>query len=105
MYRGKPILHLAFVCLLLLFAITPSYVALSAPQTQENSLVDVEWYRENLIHSADLWNGGLDGVSGMGTYQEDFNGFFHVALDQQWNQMRMRSSTSVAQSRAIYMNV
>lgn len=103
MYRGKPILHLVFVGLLLFFVIAPPVHA--APQTQENSLVDVEWYRENLIHSADLWNGGLDGVSGMGAYQEDFNGFFHVTLDQQWNQMRMRSSTTVAQSRGIYMNV
>jgi mannose/cellobiose epimerase-like protein (N-acyl-D-glucosamine 2-epimerase family) len=71
----------------------------------EGMFLDVEWYRQNHINAADRWNGGIDGQSGMGAYQEDFDGFFHVNLDRQWNQTRMMGSTSVAQSRAIYMNV
>jgi cellobiose epimerase len=67
--------------------------------------IDTAWYHENIITAADLWNGGLDGDSGMGAYREDFNGFFHVELDRQWRQLPLRTSTSVAQSRAIYMNV
>ena len=67
--------------------------------------LDVDWYHENLITTADLWNGGLDGESGMGVYRDDFDGFFHVQLDQQWRQERLEASTSIAQSRAIYMNV
>lgn len=67
--------------------------------------LDVDWYRESLIATVDLWNGGLDGKTGMGAYQEDFNGFFNVDLDRQWRQKRMQTSTIIAQSRAIYMNV
>lgn len=74
--------------------------------TYDQSLfLDVDWYHENLIITADLWNGGLDGESGMGVSQDGFNGFFHVQLDQQWRQQRLQASTSIAQSRAIYMNV
>jgi hypothetical protein len=47
----------------------------------------------------------LDGESGMGMYNEDFNGYFHVNLNRQWKPSPMRSTTRVAQSRAIYMNV
>jgi mannobiose 2-epimerase len=93
-----------------LFLLAGSSAALAAadhpiPAAQEAPFLDVAWYRENLIKSADLWNGGLDGESGMGAYREDFTGFFHVAMDRQWNQTPMWASTSVAQSRAIYMNV
>lgn len=85
--------------------VAPRYVTYSAPQAQESVFVDVEWYRENQILAADRWNGGLDGQSGMGVYSEDFNGFFHVNLDRQWNQFPMRFTTAVAQSRGIFMNV
>ncbi|MBK8023932.1 MAG: AGE family epimerase/isomerase [Chloroflexi bacterium] len=67
--------------------------------------LDTGWYRESLITSADLWNGGLDGQSGMGAYKDNFNGFFHSALDRQWRQKPQNTTTGIAQSRAIYMNV
>ncbi len=67
--------------------------------------LDAEWYRASLIAAADLWNGGLDGESGMGIYRENFNGFFHVNLNRQWQRQTLTASTSIAQSRAIYMNV
>lgn len=92
---------------LLLMAIAPaSATEPGSFDTYDGSLfLDVDWYRENLITTVDLWNGGLDGESGMGVYQDDFNGFFHVDLDRQWRQKRMQTSTIIAQSRAIYMNV
>lgn len=67
--------------------------------------LDTDWYRQSLIAAADLWNGGLDGVSGLGSYAPDFSGFFHVNLDRRWQQKPLDASTSIAQSRAIYMNV
>jgi mannobiose 2-epimerase len=67
--------------------------------------VDVAWYRQDLIKTADLWNGGLDGQSGMGAYAPGFDGLFHVILDRRWNPYPTQTSTTVAQSRAIYMNV
>src|SRR5689334_15671273 len=67
--------------------------------------LDVDWYRLNQIENADRWNGGLDGDSGMGAYSDDFDGFFHVNLDQQFEQTPMRATSAVAQSRGIYMNV
>lgn len=61
-------------------------------------------YRSVLIDHADVWNGGRDGQSGMGVYREDFSGFFHVALDEQWRPRSLNATTAVAQSRAIYLN-
>ncbi|HEX2623421.1 MAG TPA: AGE family epimerase/isomerase [Phototrophicaceae bacterium] len=72
---------------------------------REDVFLDVDWYRATLLQTADLWNGGLDGESGMGVYQPGFTGFFHVALNQRWKQIDYDSITTVAQSRAIYMNV
>lgn len=86
-----------------LSAQTTDYLPFS--EYDQSQLVDADWYAHNLIVAADLWNGGLDGQSGMGTYRDDFNGFFHVNLNRMWEQTSMRSSTSIAQSRAIYMNV
>lgn len=103
----RAIVNWVFVFLLTVFssiAALPS-TAYSESELRAAPFLDVVWYRENLLLSADLWNGGLDGQSGMGAYREDFSGFFHVNLDQQWHQLPMESSTSVAQSRAIYMNV
>lgn len=70
----------------------------------KTKFLDVDWYRSAMIAAADLWNGGLDGASGMGAYRDEFSGFFHVSLDRQWRQTPLRASTGVAQSRAIYMN-
>jgi mannobiose 2-epimerase len=67
--------------------------------------LDVDWYRLNQIENADRWNGGLDGETGMGAYSEDFDGFFHVNLDREFEQTPMRATSAVAQSRGIYMNV
>ena len=67
--------------------------------------LDADWYRAHLLMAADLWDGGLDGNSGMGAFSDGFDGFFHVNLDRQWRQTRLRFSSTVAQSRAIYMNV
>jgi cellobiose epimerase len=67
--------------------------------------LDAAWYRDQLIHTTDLWNGGLDGQSGFGAYRSDFDGLFHVNLDRQWHTLPMSTSTAVAQSRAIFLNV
>ena len=40
----------------------------------------------------------------MGAYRDDFQGFFHVALDRRWRQMPLEATTAVAQSRAVYLN-
>ncbi|HYO89539.1 MAG TPA: AGE family epimerase/isomerase, partial [Candidatus Limnocylindrales bacterium] len=71
----------------------------------QSLFLDTGWYRDNLINSADLWNGGPTGSTGMGTYTDGFNGWFNVALDRQWRPQRLSTSTVIAQSRAIYMNV
>lgn len=92
----------------LLFAILSLHFAVNsatAQATQQDLFLDVAWYQDNLIANADRWNGGLEGESGMGAYRDDFDGFFHVSLDQRWNQTPLRATTGVAQSRAIYMNV
>jgi len=65
----------------------------------------LSWYRQTLIQTVDRFNGGLDGRSGTGAYRGDFNGYFHPTLDRYWRQMPILSSTSIAQSRAIYNNV
>ena len=67
--------------------------------------LDVDWYRANLIATVDKWDGGLDGKSGMGAFGDNFDGFFHVNLDRQFNPVAMDSTTAVAQSRGVYMNV
>jgi cellobiose epimerase len=101
------VLLLVTLFALSLIAVVP--VAATEPVTydsyDQSLFLDVDWYRESLVATVDLWNGGLDGESGMGVYKEDFNGFFHVDLDRQWRQKPMRTSTIIAQSRAIYMNV
>lgn len=89
----------------LLFALLSLCIAVTPLNAQQDLFIDAAWYRNNLIANADRWNGGLDGESGMGAYRDDFDGFFHVNLDQQWNQTRLFGTTAVAQSRAIYMNV
>ncbi len=67
----------------------------------EELFVDVDWYRAQLIATADLWNGG------MGAYAADFNGCFHVDLTRDWQPKwdSRQELSSNAQSRAIYMNV
>lgn len=93
------------------FALTFALFALILPtlaqpaQPDEALYVDVEGYRQLLIDTVDVWNGGLDGTSGMGAYAQDFNGFFQVNLDRRWNQADFFVGTSNSQSRAIYMNV
>ncbi|MBC8172207.1 MAG: AGE family epimerase/isomerase [Anaerolineae bacterium] len=101
-------LSVFMVFLMMLMSVIAPVIAVEpgSYETYDQSLfVDVEWYRENQLTAADLWNGGLDGESGMGAYQADFTGFFHVNLDRRWRQTPLEFSTSVAQSRAIYMNV
>ncbi|MBI5959778.1 MAG: AGE family epimerase/isomerase [Chloroflexi bacterium] len=103
----KPILHLLLVIALLVAGIISADSVQRSPVAAQDSglFIDAAWYRENLIRSADLWNGGLDGQSGMGSYQNDFTGFFNVDLDRDWKPFPSKSITSVAQSRAIYMNI
>jgi cellobiose epimerase len=84
-------------------SLPPSPITTKAPW--QKTFLAVDWYRQNQIKAADRWNGGLDGKSGMGAYQSDFNGYFHVDLDQQWKQQPSTFTSAVAQSRAIYMNV
>ncbi len=97
----------AAVLILAVVLIVAGLVPAGFPATaQDDTLfLDVAWYREQLIKSADLWNGGLDGQSGLGAYRDDFTGFFNVNLDRQWRQLPTQSSTAVASSRAIYMNL
>ena len=83
----------------------PAGSAIGYAPSSPSLFLDEEWYRSNLIKAADLWNGGLDGEGGMGTYRKDFDGFFQVNLDRAWHPRPGMPSTSVAQSRAIYMNV
>ncbi len=86
--------------------IAPTSAQANPPTTPHPDLfLDVQWYHDNLIAANDVWNGGLDGASGMGAYRDDFGGFFHMNLDHQFHQTRMPFSTSVAQSRGIYMNI
>lgn len=68
-------------------------------------MIDAQWYRQRLIVETDLWNGGLDGKSGMGAYDPDFNGCFNPNLDRQWRTFGGAPVTVIFQSRAIYMNV
>lgn len=82
---------------------TPSPQVVDLPNPDQ--FLDVDWYHNTILRAADRWNSGLDGQSGMGAYKDGFDGFFRVNLDRQWRQMPIRFSTSVAQSRAIYMNV
>src|SRR5664279_5765401 len=66
-----------------------------APTTpRPNMFLDVDWYRQTLISSNDEWNGGLDGTSGLGAYQDGFSGFFHMNLDRQFRQTRMQFTSS-----------
>jgi hypothetical protein len=66
---------------------------------------DAEWYRQTLIRTVDLWNGGHDDKTGMGAYTPDFTGFFNVGINRWFAPSRIAATTSVAQSRAIYINV
>lgn len=67
--------------------------------------LDADWYRSTLIRTVDLWNGGLDGQSGMGVYRNDFNGYFNVNLHRNWKSYYLPAISAVAYSRCIYMNV
>src|SRR4051794_40666344 len=105
--------HVGLIVVLLIALLGLGFSAASAQSTtsftptqpQPDLFLDVDWYRQTLISSNDEWNGGLDGKSGMGAYQDDFSGFFHMNLDRQFRQTRMQATSSVAQSRGIYMNV
>lgn len=101
------VVSLLLAAILVVAGFAPAgFVRLSPAAAQGNEpFLNVEWYRENLMRAADLWNGGLDGQSGMGAYQDDFTGFFNVNMDRQWRQLPTQSCTGVAQSRAIYMNI
>jgi mannobiose 2-epimerase len=41
----------------------------------------------------------------MGVYTDSFNGWFNVALNREWRPQRLTTNTTIAHSRAIYMNV
>ncbi|MBA2393595.1 MAG: AGE family epimerase/isomerase [Ktedonobacteraceae bacterium] len=71
----------------------------------QKTFLAVNWYQQDQITTADLWNSGPDGHSGMGTYQSSFNGYFYPNLDQQWQQTPADVTSAVEQSRGIYMNV
>ncbi len=95
----------AMFALSLLCAVSCAAQTFTATMPSESLFLDAEWYRARMIKAADLWNGGPDGKSGMGAYKPRFNGFFSVALDRGWNPQAMAYSTSIAQSRGIFMNV
>ncbi|GEM46724.1 AGE family epimerase/isomerase [Deinococcus cellulosilyticus] len=78
---------------------------LSAAAQSSPPPANAQRYCQQLVQSVDLWNGGPDGQTGMGAYRQDFNGFFHVNLSRTWEQQRGNRITSVAQARAIYMNI
>ncbi|MBN1429160.1 MAG: AGE family epimerase/isomerase [Anaerolineae bacterium] len=110
----------------------PTAIPTPDPNTSlpaQDLFLDPIWYRTTLLDVTDKWNGGLDGQSGMGAYQPDFNGCFYVDLARDWQQKGGYfdsnvpqglgedreipqyylnlgySSTVIAQSRAIYINV
>src|SRR5205085_1670852 len=100
--QRKSVVALLAITLLSLLSFTFQTVSIRAQATtdftpttpQPGQFLDVDWYRANLISANDEWNGGLDGDSGMGAYQADFNGFFHMNLDRQFRQTRMNSTSS-----------
>ena len=62
--------------------------------------------RQELLDAVDLWNGGLDGQSGLGAYQTSWDGLFRTDLSRDFQQTNPTADQSViSQSRAIYMNV
>ncbi len=86
-------------------AIASSWIPGFGPKPASDSFIDTAWYRSALIRSVDLWNGGLDGLSGMGAYAADFTGYFNVKLTRDWKPIRLMANTAVAHSRCVYMNV
>ncbi len=42
--------------------------------SSQKKFLDVNWYWEDWITTADTWNDGLDGKSGLGAYQSSFEG-------------------------------
>ncbi len=72
---------------------------------ESDLFLDTEWYRNTLIRTVDLWNGGIDGQSGMGAYRNGFDGYFNVNLRRNWQSYNLPYISAIAYSRCIYMNV
>jgi mannobiose 2-epimerase len=98
-------LLLALLLALLTLAPAGAQERRSWDEADPSLFLDADWYRDNLIASVDLWNGGPNGSTGMGVYAASFNGWFNVALDREWRPQRLTTNTTIAHSRAIYMNV
>lgn len=70
-----------------------------------DDFLDVDWYKNTLIQTVDLWNGGFDGEGGMGAYADGWDGFFNVNINREWEPQDIEEISTVAFSRGIYMNV
>jgi len=71
--------------------------------------IEEETYRAELFGTVELWNGGLTGDSGMGAYQSDFDGLFHVHLNNRFEPVTSsipywQNNSVIGQTRANYMN-
>ena len=66
--------------------------------------IDVETYRSGLVSLVSLYNGGTSGDEGSGVYTSSFDGYFRSNLNQTWQQVGGERTSSVAQSRWIFMN-
>lgn len=91
-------LHRTLLSLILASSTLASAQTLSAP-------VQVENYCKQLVQNVDRWNGGPEGKTGMGAYNSGFSGFFNVNLTRDWQPKPTDTISSVAQERAIYMNI
>ncbi|QNN25082.1 hypothetical protein HED60_23325 [Planctomycetales bacterium ZRK34] len=72
--------------------------------------VNVGQVRQDLIALVDLYNGGLDGQSGAGAYDNihtpssTWNGLFQLDLDRQFNLKQIANMSDISQARAVYLN-
>ena len=83
------------------------YLSIGERQAQAiDSYVDRDAVINLVLETADAWNGGVDGQSGLGAYSADWNGLFLSDLSRSFAQTNPTSDqTVISQSRAIYFNV
>lgn len=72
--------------------------------------VDVNQARQDLVALVDLYNGGLQGLSGAGAYagvqtvNPSWTGLFQLNLDRQFNLKFVDNMSDISQARAVYLN-
>jgi mannose/cellobiose epimerase-like protein (N-acyl-D-glucosamine 2-epimerase family) len=94
-------------------ALILSLFTTDCPAQSINAYVDRTSVQNTIVSDVDLWNGGLSGTTGMGTYcapqtfDPTFTGLFYTHLERDWAQENYPNGnlTSISQSRAIYSNI